>query len=134
MMRPRVLLLICFVLPGLLPSEAAKILTVSLVGGSHHLLMDRVSQILQDHGHNVTVLLQEGNVLIPGFKEEEKSYQIVTWFPPEDDFKEFWKFCEFFMEEALAGSHLSPLFLPRLALLILDYQAPSLMCQYLIPC
>ena len=32
MMRPRVLLLICFLLPGLLPSEAAKILTVSLVG------------------------------------------------------------------------------------------------------
>nr|XP_008510332.1 PREDICTED: UDP-glucuronosyltransferase 3A1-like [Equus przewalskii] len=125
MMRPRVLLLICFLLPGLLPSEAAKILTVSLVGGSHHLLMDRVSQILQDHGHNVTVLLQEGNVLIAGFKEEEKSYQIVTWFPPEDDFKEFLKFCEFFMEEALAGRDKFENFLKFMELL-------GLQCSHLL--
>lgn len=29
-----------------------------LLGGSHYLLMDRVSQILQDHGHDVSFLQQ----------------------------------------------------------------------------
>ncbi|KAF5912135.1 hypothetical protein HPG69_003410, partial [Diceros bicornis minor] len=66
MSRSRALLLICFILPGLLLSEATKILTLSLVGGSHHLLMDQVTQILQDHAHNVTMLLQIANLLITG--------------------------------------------------------------------
>nr|XP_008510324.1 PREDICTED: UDP-glucuronosyltransferase 3A1-like [Equus przewalskii] len=103
MARPQALLLICSLLPGLLLSEAGKILTLSLVGGSHHLLMDRVSQILQDHGHNVTVLLQRANLLLAGFKEEEKSYQAITWLPPEDYNKEFKKYFDFFLKEALAG-------------------------------
>lgn len=36
------------------------------LGGSHYLLLDRVSQILQEHGHNVTMLHQSGKFLIPG--------------------------------------------------------------------
>ncbi|KAF3828585.1 hypothetical protein GH733_004786 [Mirounga leonina] len=59
------LLLAAFLLPGFLLSEAAKILTVSSLGGSHYLLLDRVSQILQDHGHNVTMLLYGEEFLIP---------------------------------------------------------------------
>ncbi|XP_012662507.1 UDP-glucuronosyltransferase 3A2 [Otolemur garnettii] len=65
----RVLLLVGFFYPGILLSEAAKILTVSTMGGSHYLLMDRVSQILQDHGHNVTMLNKRGNSLMSGIFE-----------------------------------------------------------------
>ncbi|XP_004422791.1 PREDICTED: UDP-glucuronosyltransferase 3A1-like isoform X1 [Ceratotherium simum simum] len=122
---PRALLLICSFLPGLLISEAAKILTLSLVGGSHYLLMDRVSQILQDHGHNVTLLLQRANLLISGFKEEEKSYQVITWLPPEDYNKEFMKFFDFFMEETLAGRDTFESFLKLMELL-------GLQCSHLL--
>ncbi|XP_004738075.1 UDP-glucuronosyltransferase 3A2 isoform X1 [Mustela putorius furo] len=106
----RALLLAGFLLPGFLLSEAAKILTLSLVGeclrknqigGSHHLLLDQVSQILQDHGHNVTMLHQRGNSFISDFKEKEKSYQVISWFPPEDYNKELKENFDFFMEEAL---------------------------------
>ncbi|TEA28547.1 hypothetical protein DBR06_SOUSAS2010185 [Sousa chinensis] len=99
------LLLVGFLLPGLLLSEAAKILTLSLVGGSHFLLVNRVSQILQDHGCNVTMLLQRGNLLPPGFTEEEKSYKVINWFLPEDDNKEFKKSLHFFMEETFEHPH-----------------------------
>ncbi|XP_006074944.3 UDP-glucuronosyltransferase 3A1 isoform X1 [Bubalus bubalis] len=97
------LLLFGFLLPGLLFSEAAKILTVSLVGGSHFLLMNQISQILQDHGHNVTMLLQKGNLLLPGFKEEEKSYKVFNWFLPEDCNEEFKRSFHSFMEKTFVG-------------------------------
>ncbi|XP_045421917.1 UDP-glucuronosyltransferase 3A2-like [Lemur catta] len=94
-----VLLLVGFLLPGILLSEAAKILTMSTLGGSHYLLMDRVSHILQDHGHNVTMLRQRGNSLISDFKEEEKSYQVISWLPPEEYQKEFNKIASSFIKE-----------------------------------
>ncbi|XP_007951418.1 UDP-glucuronosyltransferase 3A2-like [Orycteropus afer afer] len=97
------LLLLCLLLRGALLSEAAKILTVSLVGGSHYLLMDQVSQILQDHGHNVTLFQQEGLSLIPDLKEEKKTYQVIHWLPPEDYRKEFMKHFNSFVEEVLHG-------------------------------
>ncbi|XP_008510337.1 UDP-glucuronosyltransferase 3A1-like [Equus przewalskii] len=121
----RALLLISSLLPGLLLSEAAKILTLSLLGGSHFLLMDRVSQILQDHGHNVTMLLQRANLLIPGFKEEEKSYQVITWLPPEDYNKEFMNFFDSFMKDALDGRDSFADFLKLMELL-------SLQCSHLL--
>ncbi|XP_014415160.2 UDP-glucuronosyltransferase 3A1 isoform X1 [Camelus ferus] len=74
-----------------------------LRGGSHFLLMDRISQILQDHGHNVTMFLQRGNLLLSGFKEGEKSYNVINWLLPEDFNKEFKKSFDFFMEETLGG-------------------------------
>ncbi|XP_078307233.1 UDP-glucuronosyltransferase 3A2-like [Panthera onca] len=101
----RVLLLAGFLLPGFLLSEAAKILTLSLVGGSHHLLLDRVSQILQDHGHNVTMLHQRGNSFISDFKEKEISYQVIPWLPPEDYNKRLKNNFDFFIEEALGGRY-----------------------------
>ncbi|PNJ67005.1 UGT3A2 isoform 6, partial [Pongo abelii] len=99
----RVLLLVGFLLPGVLLSEAAKILTISTVGGSHYLLMDRVSQILQDHGHNVTMLNHKRGPFMPDFKKEEKSYQIISWLAPEDHQREFKKSFDFFLEETLGG-------------------------------
>ncbi|XP_014637072.1 PREDICTED: UDP-glucuronosyltransferase 3A1-like [Ceratotherium simum simum] len=125
MSRSRALLLICFILPGLLLSEATKILTLSLVGGSHHLLMDQVTQILQDHAHNVTMLLQIANLLITGFKEEEKSYQVLTWLPPEDYNKEFKNYFDFFMEEVLADRDTFESFLKLMELL-------GLQCSHLL--
>ncbi|XP_058163728.1 UDP-glucuronosyltransferase 3A2 isoform X2 [Dasypus novemcinctus] len=62
--------------------------------------MDRISQILQDHGHDVTMLKQDA-LLMSEFKEEEKSYHIIHWNLPEDFKKEFMKYFNFFMEEAL---------------------------------
>ncbi|XP_012591883.2 UDP-glucuronosyltransferase 3A2-like isoform X1 [Microcebus murinus] len=97
------LLLLGSLLPGILLSEVAKILTVSTMGGSHYLLMDRVSEILQDHGHNVTMLHQRGDSFISDFKEEEKSYQVMRWFLPEDHQKELNKRFNFFIEEAFNG-------------------------------
>ncbi|XP_063475543.1 UDP-glucuronosyltransferase 3A2-like [Symphalangus syndactylus] len=99
----RVLLLVGFLLPGVLLSEAAKILTISTVGGSHYLLMDRVSQILQDHGHNVTMLNHRRGPFMPDFKKEEKSYQVISWLAPEDHQREFKKSFDFFLEETLGG-------------------------------
>ncbi|XP_057565381.1 UDP-glucuronosyltransferase 3A2 isoform X2 [Hippopotamus amphibius kiboko] len=65
--------------------------------------MNRVTQILQDHVHNVTMLLQSGNLFLPGFKEEEKSYKVINWFLPEDFNKEFKKSFHFIMEETFKG-------------------------------
>ncbi|GAB5567324.1 UDP-glucuronosyltransferase 3A1 isoform X2 [Prionailurus iriomotensis] len=107
----RVLLLAGFLLPGFLLSEAAKILTVSLVGGSHHLLLDQVSQILQAHGHNVTMLHQRGNSFISDFKEKEISYQVIPWLPPEDCNKGLKNNFDFFIEESLGGRYIFGKFL-----------------------
>uniref|UniRef100_A0A8C0KVW0 Uncharacterized protein n=1 Tax=Canis lupus dingo TaxID=286419 RepID=A0A8C0KVW0_CANLU len=95
------LLLACLLLPGFLLSEAAKILTTSSLGGSHYLLMDQVSQILQDHGHNVTMLLYGEEFFIP--EKNEISYEVLSWLPPEDHRKEFKKCFDFFVTEALHG-------------------------------
>ncbi|XP_022349328.1 UDP-glucuronosyltransferase 3A1-like isoform X2 [Enhydra lutris kenyoni] len=98
------LLLAAFFLPGFLLSEAAKILTVSSsLGGSHYLLLDRVSQILQDHGHNVTMFLHIEEFLIPDFEKRNISYKVISWLPSEDHRKEFKKLFDFFVTEALLG-------------------------------
>ncbi|XP_016079995.1 PREDICTED: UDP-glucuronosyltransferase 3A2-like [Miniopterus natalensis] len=82
--------------------EGAKILTLSLYGGSHYLLMDRASQILQDHGHNVTFLQHNEFHVVSGFKKE-KTYQSVLWTPPGDYHQEFKKNLEFCIKEAFLG-------------------------------
>ncbi|XP_077616386.1 UDP-glucuronosyltransferase 3A1-like isoform X1 [Crocuta crocuta] len=101
----RALLLAGFLLPGFLLSEAAKILTAFALGGSHYLLLDRVSEILQDHGHNVTMLFYGEEFLIPGmfFKKRETSYKVISWLPPEDHRKELRECLDFFVTEALHG-------------------------------
>ncbi|XP_042808024.1 UDP-glucuronosyltransferase 3A2-like isoform X1 [Panthera leo] len=105
MVGQQALLLAGFFLPGFLLSEAAKILTAFALGGSHYLLLDRVSEILQDHGHNVTMLFYGEEFLIPGmfFKKGETSYKVISWLPPEDHKKEFKKCFDFLVTEALHG-------------------------------
>ncbi|XP_070267518.1 UDP-glucuronosyltransferase 3A2-like isoform X2 [Myotis yumanensis] len=95
-------LLLAFLGPWLPLLEGARILTVVLYGGSHYLLMDRVSQILQDHGHDVSFLQQSDLHFPSGFKRE-KTYQTVYWSPPEDFKEEFKKNLDFFTKEALLG-------------------------------
>ncbi|XP_006902419.1 PREDICTED: UDP-glucuronosyltransferase 3A2, partial [Elephantulus edwardii] len=104
-------LLLCLLLPGALLSDAAKILTVSLVGGSHYLLMDHVSRILQDHGHNVTMVKQEGLSLLSDYKEEKKTYQLLKWFLHEDFKKKYTEYFNFFIEESLHGRATFEIFL-----------------------
>ncbi|XP_078221729.1 UDP-glucuronosyltransferase 3A1 isoform X2 [Callithrix jacchus] len=99
----RVLLLVGFLLPRVLLSEAAKILTISTLGGSHYLLLDRVSQILLEHGHNVTMLLLSGKHLASDTKDKEKSYQVIRWFPPEDYQKTVKERFNNYIEKALDG-------------------------------
>ncbi|KAM9254025.1 LOW QUALITY PROTEIN: UDP-glucuronosyltransferase 3A1-like [Dugong dugon] len=146
MAAQQALFLFCLFLPGALLSEAAKILTVSLMGGSHCLLMDQVSRILQDHGHNVTLFQQEGLSLLSGYeytfilfavafeeysfnldeiqayafsilKRKKKTYQVISWFPPEGFRKKFMKSFNFFVEEALHGRETFEQFLKLMELL-----------------
>ncbi|XP_037065478.1 UDP-glucuronosyltransferase 3A1-like [Peromyscus leucopus] len=87
MAEHRIGILVSLFLLEVLLLDAAKILTISTIGGSHYMLMNRVSQILQDHGHNVTSLLKE-KLLYPDFKEEKISYQVIKWHLSEDKQKE----------------------------------------------
>ncbi|XP_029390493.1 UDP-glucuronosyltransferase 3A2-like, partial [Mus pahari] len=79
-------LLLSFFLLEVLLLEAAKILTISTLSGSHYMVMNRVTQILHGGGHNVTKLLYE-NADIPDFSKEKPSYQVLKWHPPEDQNK-----------------------------------------------
>ncbi|XP_028623478.1 UDP-glucuronosyltransferase 3A2-like [Grammomys surdaster] len=79
-------LLVSFFLLELLLLEAAKILTISTLGGSHYIVMSRVSQVLHDSGHNVTKLLHE-TVHIPDSRKEKPSYHVINWHLPEDQQK-----------------------------------------------
>nr|XP_021527542.1 UDP-glucuronosyltransferase 3A1 isoform X5 [Aotus nancymaae] len=101
MARQRVLLLVGFLLPGVLLSEAAKILTISTLGGSHYLLLDRVSQILLEHGHNVTMLTWSGKRLAGDIEDKGKSYQVIRWFLPEDYQKRIKEHFNNYIEKAL---------------------------------
>ncbi|XP_078531072.1 UDP-glucuronosyltransferase 3A1-like [Lissotriton helveticus] len=69
-------------------SESSKILTLSFVGGSHHLLMSEVSHVLHESGHEVTMLLKSGNIMISGVNEHDPkfagSYKIMTWSAGEE--------------------------------------------------
>ncbi|XP_045296319.1 UDP-glucuronosyltransferase 3A2-like isoform X2 [Leopardus geoffroyi] len=101
MVGQQALLLAGLFLPGFLLSEAAKILTSFALGGSHYLLLDRVAEILQDHGHNVTMLFYGEEFLIP--EKGETSYEVISWLPPEDHKKEFRKCFDFLVTETLHG-------------------------------
>ncbi|XP_036860333.2 UDP-glucuronosyltransferase 3A1-like isoform X1 [Manis javanica] len=101
MARPRALFLLGFLVLGLLPSEAGKILTVSSLGGSHYLLLDRVSQILQDHGHNVTMLHFGRQFMNLKLEMKKTSYQVISWHVHEDHEKDMKKYLDFIMTEAL---------------------------------
>ncbi|XP_054439989.1 UDP-glucuronosyltransferase 3A1-like isoform X2 [Pteronotus mesoamericanus] len=64
--------------------------------------MERMSQILQDHGHNVTLLHPGKNSTISDFKDVEKTYKVITWLRPEEFNKEFEKYFDSFLKDAMA--------------------------------
>ncbi|CAO2592376.1 UDP-glucuronosyltransferase 3A1 [Lemmus lemmus] len=88
MAEHRIWLLVSLFLTKVLFLEASKILTIGAMGVSHYRLMNQMSQILQNHGHDVTILLYE-KVPLPDFKKEEISYEVITWHLPEDQQVEF---------------------------------------------
>ncbi|TWW60642.1 UDP-glucuronosyltransferase 3A1-like [Takifugu flavidus] len=71
--------------------QSAKILTVCLIGGSHYLLLDEISQNLHQHGHDVRMLLQLGNPVITGFSYVggADSYQKSAWSLGDKYIKEY---------------------------------------------
>nr|XP_048285893.1 UDP-glucuronosyltransferase 3A1-like [Myodes glareolus] len=98
MAKLRSWLLVSLFLTEALFLEAAKILTIATLGGSHYLVLSRVSQILQDNGHNVTQLLNTISH-IPDFKKEKISYQVLNWHLPENQEKEFHNRLDLLSEE-----------------------------------
>ncbi|XP_052015830.1 UDP-glucuronosyltransferase 3A2-like [Apodemus sylvaticus] len=95
----QVLLLVNFCLYGFLLPEAAKILTISTMGGSHYFMIDSISQIFQDHGHQVTSLVPKTAFI----QEKEKPYRVIYWFPPKDQLRKLGKRFELYITEAFNG-------------------------------
>ncbi|XP_021045131.1 UDP-glucuronosyltransferase 3A2-like [Mus pahari] len=95
-------LLMSFFFLEVLLLEAAKILTISTLSGSHYIMISRVSQVLHGGGHNVTKLLYESDD-IPDFRKEKPSYQVINWRPPEDQEKKFDELRHRFKEEMTYG-------------------------------
>ncbi|XP_067401768.1 UDP-glucuronosyltransferase 3A2-like isoform X2 [Emydura macquarii macquarii] len=97
------LLALLFLLLFLLP-EAFKILILSFIGGSHYLMMDEISHVLHNRGHEVRMLLQAGVLMIPGFKyERPNTYQITTWSASQDYISDYEKWFADNMEDFLKG-------------------------------
>uniref|UniRef100_A0A674I0L4 glucuronosyltransferase n=2 Tax=Terrapene triunguis TaxID=2587831 RepID=A0A674I0L4_9SAUR len=97
------LLALLFLLHFLLP-EAFKILILSFIGGSHYLMMDEISQVLHNRGHEVRMLLQTGVLMIPGRKyEQPDTYQITAWSASQDYLKEYEKWFADYTEDFLKG-------------------------------
>ncbi|XP_039606461.1 UDP-glucuronosyltransferase 3A1-like [Polypterus senegalus] len=71
--------------------ESSKILTVSLLGGSHYLLMDEISHLHHERGHEVKMLQQLSVPVVKGLNYEGRlqSYQVITWSAPEDYLQEY---------------------------------------------
>ncbi|XP_069819165.1 UDP-glucuronosyltransferase 3A1-like isoform X1 [Dendropsophus ebraccatus] len=83
--------------------QGAKILTICLVGGSHYLLMDDVSRILQDNGHEVRMFRQIGDGTLPGYKMPSTPYPVSTYSLDEKTLKEFDKFFTEYQKEFFMG-------------------------------
>ncbi|XP_073477274.1 UDP-glucuronosyltransferase 3A1-like [Aquarana catesbeiana] len=67
----------------------AKILTICFNGGSHYLLMDEISRILQNDGHEVRLFLQNGERMPPGYKRPPSPYPVTTYSLNEKYLQEF---------------------------------------------
>nr|XP_023965383.1 LOW QUALITY PROTEIN: UDP-glucuronosyltransferase 3A1-like [Chrysemys picta bellii] len=85
-------------------TEAFKILILSFIGGSHYFMMDEISQVLHNRGHEVRMLLQTGVLMIPGRKyEQPNTYQITAWSASQDYLKEYEKWFADYTEDFLKG-------------------------------
>ncbi|KAM5192178.1 UDP-glucuronosyltransferase 3A1-like [Mantella aurantiaca] len=69
--------------------HGAKILTISFMGGSHYLLMDEISRILHNNGHEVRMFLQYGDGNLPGYKQPPTPYPVTTYSLDEKHLQEF---------------------------------------------
>nr|XP_006116827.2 UDP-glucuronosyltransferase 3A2-like [Pelodiscus sinensis] len=97
------LLALLFLLQFLLP-EAFKILILSFIGGSHYLIMDEISNVLHNRGHEVRMLLQTGVLMIPGIKyKRPDTYQITAWSANQDYLNVYEKWFADNMEDFLMG-------------------------------
>ncbi|CAN2391415.1 Glycosyltransferase family 28 C-terminal domain [Pristimantis euphronides] len=59
--------------------QAAKILTICFVGGSHYLQMDAISRILHNNGHDVRMFLQYGHSMLPGRPLQQIPYPVSSY-------------------------------------------------------
>ncbi|XP_069602055.1 UDP-glucuronosyltransferase 3A1-like [Ranitomeya imitator] len=84
-----VILLLFFQVPLL---QAARILTVCFLGGSHYLLMDEISRILHNNGHEVRMFLQFGDGMLPGDLLLQSPYPVSTYSLGEKNQQEFREF------------------------------------------
>ncbi|KAG8599068.1 hypothetical protein GDO81_002864 [Engystomops pustulosus] len=105
---PRVLVLLCILHLHCL--QGFKILTVCLAGGSHYLLMDDVSRIFVENGHDVRMFQQIGKGSIPGYKLTSTPYPVTTYTLDEKLLKEYDDMFEqsqkeFFMGNAAISSY-----------------------------
>ncbi|XP_069819166.1 UDP-glucuronosyltransferase 3A1-like isoform X2 [Dendropsophus ebraccatus] len=71
--------------------------------GSHYLLMDDVSRILQDNGHEVRMFRQIGDGTLPGYKMPSTPYPVSTYSLDEKTLKEFDKFFTEYQKEFFMG-------------------------------
>ncbi|XP_073537741.1 UDP-glucuronosyltransferase 3A1-like [Phyllobates terribilis] len=69
--------------------QAAKILTLCFVGGSHYLLMDKISRILHNNGHEVRMFLQFGDGMLPGHLLRQSPYPVSSYSLGEKYVQEF---------------------------------------------
>ncbi|XP_029434707.1 UDP-glucuronosyltransferase 3A2 [Rhinatrema bivittatum] len=85
-------------------AEAAKILTVSFVGGSHYFLLDEISRVLHERGHEVR-MLQTDNLFSSGgyTNRDPKDYQITTCSFEDDYAKELKAWFSELQKEFLKG-------------------------------
>ncbi|XP_030048896.1 UDP-glucuronosyltransferase 3A2 [Microcaecilia unicolor] len=75
-----------FVLP-----EAARILSLSFVGGSHYLIFNEISRVLHERGHEVRLLMPKDSTLITGADDskESKDYQVTMWSAGDEIMKKY---------------------------------------------
>ncbi|XP_075698015.1 UDP-glucuronosyltransferase 3A2 isoform X2 [Rhinoderma darwinii] len=83
--------------------QGAKILTLCFVGGSHYLLMDEVSRVLQDNGHDVRMFYQIGDGTLPGYKLPSTPYLVSTYSLDEKYLNEYEHFFTEYQKEFFMG-------------------------------
>ncbi|KAM8960882.1 UDP-glucuronosyltransferase 3A1-like [Pelodytes ibericus] len=76
---------------------------LSSLGGSHFLLMDEISRILHNNGHEVRMFLQIGRGLMPGYEPRTNPYPVTTWSMDENYLDNFEKFIQLRNQEFFMG-------------------------------
>ncbi|KAM3936655.1 UDP-glucuronosyltransferase 3A1-like [Leptodactylus fuscus] len=83
--------------------QGVKILTICFMGGSHYLLMDDVSRILQDNGHEVRMFRQIGKGLLPGYELPSSPYAVTSYTMDKEYLKDNEEFFKKWQEEMFSG-------------------------------